>query len=75
MTVGLDIGGTKCAISTGESADGKIANTIKNQTQTKDQTVLTLDSMQSVTAKDVKNGTTYLGVMERNLEVLKEALK
>ena len=58
-----------------ESADGKIANTIRNQTQTKDQTVLTLDSMQSVTAKDVKNGTTYLGVMERNLEVLKEALK
>ena len=58
-----------------ESADGKIANTIKNQTQTKDQTVLTLDSMQSVTARDVGNGTTYLGVMERNLEVLKEALK
>ncbi len=58
-----------------ESADGKIANTIRNQTQTKDQTILTLDSMQSVTAKDVKNRTTYLGVMERNLEVLKEALK
>lgn len=58
-----------------ESANGKIAETIKKQTQTKDQTVLTLDSMQSVTAKDVKNGTTYLGVMERNLEVLKEALK
>ena len=58
-----------------ESADGKIANTIKNQTQTKDQTVLTLDSMQSVTARDVGNGTTYLGVMERNLDVLKEALK
>lgn len=58
-----------------ESADGKIANTIKNQTQTKDQTVLTLDSMQSVTARDVGNGTTYLGVMESNLEVLKEALK
>ncbi len=58
-----------------ESANGKIAETIKKQTQTKDQTVLTLDSMQSVTAKDVKNGTTYLCVMERNLEVLKEALK
>ena len=58
-----------------ESADGKIANTIKNQTQTKDQTILTLDSMQSVTARDVGNGTTYLGVMERNLDVLKEALK
>ena len=24
MKIGLDIGGTKCAISTGESADGKI---------------------------------------------------
>ena len=24
MNIGLDIGGTKCAISTGETADGKI---------------------------------------------------
>ena len=32
-------------------------------------------SMQSTTSDDVKNGTTYLSVMEKNLEVLKEALQ
>ncbi|MBQ7549129.1 MAG: zinc ABC transporter substrate-binding protein [Clostridia bacterium] len=57
-----------------ESADGKIANTIKSTTKTKDQKILTLDSMQSTTAKDVGNGVTYLSIMEKNLEVLKDAL-
>ncbi|MCR5153300.1 MAG: metal ABC transporter substrate-binding protein [Lachnospiraceae bacterium] len=57
-----------------ESADGKIANTIKENTKTKDQEILTLDSMQSVTSEDVKNGATYLGIMEENLKVLKKAL-
>ena len=33
-----------------------------------------MDSMQSITADDVKNGITYLSVMEQNLGVLKEAL-
>ena len=58
-----------------ESANGKIAETIRKETATKDQKILTLNSLQSVTAHDVKNGTTYLGVMENNLTVLKEALK
>lgn len=58
-----------------ESADGRLAETIKQQTKTKDQTIRTLNSLQSVTARDVKNGTTYLDVMESNLEVLKDALK
>ena len=58
-----------------ESADGKIANTIKATTKAKDQTVLTLDSMQSVTAGDVENGVTYLSIMEKNLDVLKQALQ
>jgi zinc transport system substrate-binding protein len=31
--------------------------------------------MQSVTMDDIKNGTTYVSVMESNLAVLKEALK
>ena len=57
-----------------ESADGKIARTIKETTKTKNQTVLTLDSMQSTTSQDVKNGATYLSVMEKNLDVLKKAL-
>lgn len=57
-----------------ESSDGKIAETIRNNTKAKDQKILTLDSMQSTTSKDVKNGTTYLSIMESNLNVLREAL-
>ena len=63
------------AVLTIEGNDQKIAQTIIQNTQTKNQKVLTLDSMQSVTAKDVEKGVTYLSVMESNLEVLKEALK
>ncbi|MBO4284555.1 MAG: zinc ABC transporter substrate-binding protein [Clostridia bacterium] len=58
-----------------ENANHRIAETVKEQTTAKDQTIRTLDSLQSVTARDVKNGTTYLGVMESNLAVLKDALK
>lgn len=58
-----------------ESANGEIAETIKNATADKNQEILTLDSMQSVTAKDVANGETYLGIMQQNLDVLKQALK
>ncbi len=58
-----------------ESADGRIARTIRDATTTKDQTILTLDSMQSTTATDLKNGASYLSIMEKNLEVLKDALK
>ncbi len=58
-----------------ESADGKIARTIKETTQTNNQLILTLDSMQSTTSADVKKGVTYLSIMEKNLEVLKDALK
>ena len=58
-----------------ESSDGKIARTIKDTTKTKDQTILTMNSMQSTTSADVKQGASYLLIMEKNLEVLKDALK
>ena len=57
-----------------DGSDGKIARTIAENTGTKDQKVLLLDSMQSVSAQDIEEGETYLAVMERNLETLKEAL-
>lgn len=57
-----------------EGKDHKIAETIISNTATKDQKILTLDSMQTTTMADVKNGTTYISVMESNFEVLKEAL-
>ena len=63
------------AVLTIENSDQTIAKTIIENTETKDQEILTLDSMQSTTSKDVENGVTYLSIMESNLEVLKEALK
>ena len=57
-----------------ESADGSIARTVVENTQAKDQQILTLDSMQSTTGKDVAAGVSYLAVMEKNLDVLKAAL-
>ncbi len=58
-----------------ESADGKIAKTIKDTTKTKNQMILVMNSMQSATSADVKQGASYLSIMEKNLEVLKDALK
>jgi len=58
-----------------ESSDGSIARTVVENTKTKNQEILTLDSMQSVTSTDVEEGITYLNVMEQNLEVLTQALK
>ena len=63
------------AILTIEGGEHRIAETILQTTKEKNQKILTMDSLQSVTAEDVKNGTTYLSVMEKNLEVLKEAIR
>ena len=61
-------------VMTIEGSDHKIAETIIRNTADKYQKVLTMDSMQAVTASDLKDGKTYLSVMEKNLEALKEAL-
>lgn len=58
-----------------ESGDGKIARTIVQNTKNKNAKVLTMDSIQSTTAKQAAAGTTYLKIMEDNLKVLEEALK
>ena len=57
-----------------EGAQHKIAETIVQNTAGKNQKILTMDSMQSTTSRDVARGTTYLSLMEKNLDVLKEAL-
>lgn len=64
----------KC-VMTIEGNDHRIAETVVQSTKTKDQKILSLDSMQSTTSKDIEEGLTYLDVMEKNLEVLKEALQ
>ena len=63
------------SILTIETSDGKLAKTIKDNSKTADREILILDSMQSTTSKDIANGVTYIGIMEKNLEVLKKALK
>lgn len=62
------------AILSIETSDGAIARTVRDATKTKDQRLLTLDSMQSVTDAERKAGVTYLAIMERNLAVLTDAL-
>ena len=61
-------------ILTIETSDGKIAETIRDNTSTGDQKILVLDSLQSVTMNDINNGVTYLSIMKENLNVLSEAL-
>ena len=58
-----------------ENSDQKIAKTIIENTNSKDAKILTMDSMQSTTSQDVAAGATYLSIMEKNSEVLAEALK
>ncbi|MCR4884968.1 MAG: metal ABC transporter substrate-binding protein [Clostridiales bacterium] len=63
------------AVLTIEGTNHKIAETIIQTTADKHQKLLTLHSMQGITAADVQAGTSYLAIMQANLDVLKEALK
>ena len=57
-----------------ESADGRLAQTVKDSMKKKDCEILVLDSLQSVTEDMVEEGYTYIGAMESNLAVIKSAL-
>ena len=58
-------------IFTIENSDGKLANTIIENTRDKDQQVLMLNSLQSVTGHENED---YIALMRDNLEALKKAL-
>ena len=58
-----------------DGSDRRIAETIVKNTAAKNQEILTLDSIQSVTGKAIENGATYLSIMENNLNILKLALE
>ncbi|MBR1587047.1 MAG: zinc ABC transporter substrate-binding protein [Kiritimatiellae bacterium] len=60
-------------ILTIEGAKHKIAETVRNATERRDQRILALDSLQS-TGGEAAEAARYLDVMARNLEVLKAAL-
>ncbi|MBQ9228504.1 MAG: zinc ABC transporter substrate-binding protein [Eubacterium sp.] len=61
-------------VMTIEGTDHKLAQTVVENTTAKTQQLLSLNSMQSVTAKDVEAGNTYLDIMQSNLTVLTQAL-
>ena len=63
------------SVLTMEKSDDRIAQTVIENTKAKDQKILQLNSMQSITSEEIVDGATYLSVMEDNLNVLKEALK
>ncbi len=62
------------AVLTIEHPSTRIAQTVVSTSQNKDAKILAMDSMQSITAEDVKQGAAYLSIMESNLAVLKDAL-
>ncbi len=62
------------AVLTLEKSDRKIAKTVIEASGKKDVKILEMDSIQSVTQKEIKAGKNYLNTMEKNLETLKAAL-
>ena len=57
-----------------ESSTDRMAETVIANSKAQSAKILALDSLQSVTAQGVAEGATYLGAMQKNLEVLKQAL-
>ena len=60
-------------IMTIESSDHKLAKAVIENTAEKNQEILTLNSLQSVSQSDIDKGLTYYGAMEENLKVLAQS--
>lgn len=56
-----------------ENSDQRLAETVAANTR-KNPEILVLNSLQSITKKEIEHGVTYLSVMEDNLKVLEKAL-
>lgn len=55
-----------------ETSDGSVAKTVKDSTKEKNQEILVLNALQSVTKENLADS--YIEVMTENLAILKEAL-
>ncbi|MBO5883713.1 MAG: zinc ABC transporter substrate-binding protein [Clostridia bacterium] len=58
-----------------ESPSSPLAETVIETTKNKNAKILVLDSMQSVTRKDIENGVSYISVMKDNLKILASAIE
>ncbi|HOC34509.1 MAG TPA: metal ABC transporter substrate-binding protein [Ruminococcus flavefaciens] len=57
-----------------ENSDSSIAQAVIDNSQNKDRSIETLNSIQSVTADTVSSGVTYISIMRQNLETLRKVL-
>ena len=57
-----------------ENGTGAVAKAVLENAAEKDVAVVTLDSLQAVSAEDVAHGKSYLSAMEENLAALKALL-
>ena len=57
-----------------ENSDDSIAKSIITNAKKKDVSIEKLNSLQSVTTNDIKNGASYISLMNENLETLKRVL-
>lgn len=57
-----------------EGSDGELAEGVIRASADGSREILTVDSLQSVTGKELKSGKTYLGAMRENLAILRRAL-
>ena len=60
-------------IMTIEGSDKKLAKAVIENTTDKNQDILTLNSLQSVSQSDIDKGLTYYGAMEENFKVLAQS--
>ena len=60
-------------IMTIEGSDKKLAKAVIENTTDKNQDILTLNPLQSVSQSDIDKGLTYYGAMEENLKVLAQS--
>ncbi|MDE6672966.1 MAG: metal ABC transporter substrate-binding protein [Ruminococcus sp.] len=61
-------------IFTIEGSDDSVAKAIISGTETQNQKIVKLNSIQSVTSQQISDGMTYLSIMKSNLDTLKEVL-
>ncbi|MCM1529654.1 MAG: metal ABC transporter substrate-binding protein [Alistipes sp.] len=58
-----------------EGSDCSIADAVVANTSEKSADIAVLDSIQSVSKKQIENGVTYLSIMDGNYQILKEAFQ
>ena len=58
-----------------ESSTKDLANTVISNSGCEGVEIVVMDSMQSITVRDIDNGATYLSIMEKNLAAISAALR